>query len=107
MTLIDVDTLKQYIGDCKCCDKCPNKGRKQYECYYDCKFPDYLTEEWERVLDEQPTVDAIPIEWIEGIIGMLKMHYEFGNEETREPSYYGFRVLQSVINGWRKHNETD
>ena len=76
MSLIDVDELKQYIGDCKCCDKCPNKGRKQYECYYDCKFPDYLTEEWERVLDEQPTVDAIPIEWIEKYVeschGMFK-----------------------------------
>ena len=65
MTLIDVDTLKQYIGDCKCCDKCPNKRWYQYECYYECNFPDFLTEEWERVLDEQPTIEAIPIKWLE------------------------------------------
>ena len=63
--LIEVDMLKQYIGDCKCCDKCPNKEQKQYECYYNCKFPDYLTEEWERVLDEQPIIEAIPIDFIE------------------------------------------
>ena len=57
-------------------------------------------------IEKASTVDAIPIEWLEGIIGMLKMHYEFGNEETREPSYYGINALQSVINGWREH-ETD
>ena len=77
--LINVDELKQYIGDCKCCEKCPNKGRKQYECYYDCKFPDYLTKEWERVLDEQPTVEAIPIEWIKE---WIEEHHEYASRVT-------------------------
>ena len=102
--LIDVDKLKQYIDDCEFCEKC---NMESFRCYVGCELPDCVTPQWERVLNEQQPVDAIPIEWIEGIIGMLKMHYEFGNEETREPSYYGINVLQSVINGWRKHNETD
>jgi hypothetical protein len=90
MRLIDVDKLKEYFP-------------KNSDWEYPVNTNQYVSE----LIDEQPTVEAIPIEWLEGIIGMLKMHYEFGNEETREPSYYGFRVLQSVINGWRKHNETD
>ena len=94
MTLIDVDTLKQYIGDCKCCDKCPNKGRKQYECYYECNFPDYLTKEWERVLDEQPTVDAIPVQWL--------------RKKQDEHSNDGFEWLfEEIINEWEQENQND
>lgn len=85
MNLIDVDSLKQYIGDCKCCDKCPKKNRKQHECYYDCKFPDYLTEEWERVLDEQPIVKAIPIDFIEKKID----EYREKEEKTKDVPLYG------------------
>lgn len=95
MNLIDVDKLKQYIGDCKCCEKCPNKGRKQYECYYDCKFPDYLTEEWERVLDEQPTIDAIPIEWL----------YALAEKKESEKDMKLSLMIKGVVALWHKEQE--
>ena len=104
--LINVDELKQYIGDCKCCEKCPNKGRKQYECYYDCKFPDYLTKEWERVLDEQPTVDAIPIDFIEKKID----EYREKEDQTKDEPLSGYfdwvrtserRSLEWLLLDWK------
>lgn len=55
--LIDADVLKKYIDDCKCCEKCPEKMRN---CNDGCEFPDFLTRQWERAIDEQPTVEAIP-----------------------------------------------
>lgn len=55
---IDADALKQYIDDCEFCNNCRNKKNR---CAFDCVLPDYLTSEWERVLDEQPTVDAVPV----------------------------------------------
>lgn len=63
--LIDVDKLKQYIDDCKCCEKC---NMISFRCDDYCEFPDFLTPQWERVLNEQQTVDAIPIEWIKEYI---------------------------------------
>lgn len=56
--LIDVDKLKQYIDDCECCKKCDKIG---FMCNDDCELPDFLTPQWERVLNEQPTVDADPV----------------------------------------------
>ena len=58
MRLIDADVLKKYIDDCKCCEKCSMKMRN---CNDDCELPDFLTKQWERVIDEQPTVDAVPV----------------------------------------------
>ena len=58
--LIDADVLKKYIDDCKCCEKCSNRMRN---CNEDCELPDFLTRQWERVIDEQPTVEAKP-KWI-------------------------------------------
>ena len=61
MRIIDTDALKKYIDDCACCEKCQVKS---YRCDEDCDFPDFLTAQWERAIDEQPTVDAIPVSWI-------------------------------------------
>lgn len=55
MRLIDADKLKEYIDDCECCKKCDKIG---FMCNDDCELPDILTPQWERVLNEQPTVDA-------------------------------------------------
>lgn len=52
MRLIDADALYQYMEDAAWCKNCPDK---KIGCYYDCKFPDCCTREWERVLNEQPT----------------------------------------------------
>ena len=58
MRLIDVDKLKEYIDDCVCCEKCDKIG---FMCNDDCELPDCVTPQWERVLNEQPTVDAKPV----------------------------------------------
>ena len=58
MRLIDADKLKQYIDDCECCDKCDKIG---FMCNEHCELPDFLTHQWERVLNEQPTVEAEPV----------------------------------------------
>ena len=58
MRLIDADVLKKYIDDCKCCEKCSKRMRN---CNEDCELLDFLTRQWERVIDEQPTVEAKPI----------------------------------------------
>lgn len=68
--LIDADKLKQYIDDCKCCEKCDKIG---FMCNDDCELPDFLTPQWERVLNEQPTVDAEPVrhgKWIRDEFGV-------------------------------------
>lgn len=60
--LISAETLKLWIDNCGCCGNCKKTGQF---CYQNCDFPDSLTDEWERAIDEQPTVEAIPIEWLE------------------------------------------
>lgn len=57
MGLIDADALKKYMDDCGWCDNCPDKKRL---CEMDCRFPDFCTHEWQRVIDEQPTIPASP-----------------------------------------------
>ena len=54
--LIDADALKKYLDDCVFCKKCPNKNKGNSYCTLDCKFPDYCDDEWQRVIDEQPTI---------------------------------------------------
>lgn len=100
--LIDVDgtisVMKQQAG-CATCDN--YNGIRCRACQWD----DAITSVYDYA--DYHTVEAIPIEYLENIIGMLKNHYEFGHEETREPSYYGFMTLESVINGWRERDESD
>lgn len=57
MRLIDADALKEYLDICECCDKCPNK---KLNCNADCTLPDFLTDDWERIINEQPTVPPHP-----------------------------------------------
>ena len=72
MRLIDADVMKDYIDSCGCCGHCKKIGRN---CQEDCEFPDYLTDGWERAIDEQPTVDAIPVEFIKEEIKNTKGFY--------------------------------
>ena len=55
---IDADALKEYIDSCGCCARCK---KISFNCQAECEFPDYLTDEWQRVIDEQPTVEAVPV----------------------------------------------
>lgn len=55
MRLIDADALKEYLDICECCDNCPNK---KLNCNVDCTLPDCLTNDWERIINEQPTVQT-------------------------------------------------
>lgn len=57
MRLIDVDALKEYIDGCCFCRDCPKEGRL---CECTCELPECVTPQWERVFNEQPTVDAVP-----------------------------------------------
>lgn len=56
MRLIDADVLKKYLDDCKYCKNCP-KETKRIHCDLTCPFPDYCDDEWQRVIDEQPTIE--------------------------------------------------
>lgn len=90
--LIDVDELKQYIDDCKCCEKC---NMISFRCDEYCELPDCVTPQWERVLNEQQSVDAIPTQWlydlaeqkekvsamIKGVVALWHMEQEKQNEE--------------------------
>ena len=58
--LIDANKLKMYIDTCQFCEKCPDIA---FMCQRSCEFPNILTPQWERAIDEQPTVDAVP-QWI-------------------------------------------
>lgn len=62
--LIDANALKRYIDDAEFCIKCQ---KKKLCCDIDCPFPDGLTKEWERAINEQPTVDAVPVDAVEQI----------------------------------------
>lgn len=58
--LIDADALKESIDNCDICNICPDKDVR---CSYDCGFPDVLDYKWEKLIDAQPTIDAVS-EWI-------------------------------------------
>mgnify|MGYP006935835395 CR=1 FL=1 len=58
MRLIDADALKLAFENCEVCKKCPSASDR---CAYECTEPDSLTAGIERVIDAQPTVDAVPI----------------------------------------------
>jgi hypothetical protein len=55
--IIDADALKKYLDDCAFCKSCPNKNKGNSYCTLDCKFPDYCDDEWQRAIDEQPTIE--------------------------------------------------
>lgn len=78
MELIDRDKLKEYIDNCECCEKCDQKG---FMCDVCCDLPDCVTPQWERVLDEQQTVDAVPIEWINQRVKGLKIQLINADED--------------------------
>lgn len=105
MRLIDVEKLKQYIDDCKFCEKCDMKG---FMCNEDCELPDCVTPQWERVLNEQPTVEAVPISFIEKRIEQLKNHadYEFeANGGYVGGSQYRQWELECLLNVWAERKE--
>lgn len=83
--MIDADKFKQYIDNEECCEKCKVSG---VMCDLDCEISMTMKVQWERIIDEQPTVDAIPVEWIEKHFGSLK-------------------IAQMIIESWRAENETD
>lgn len=58
MRLIDSDALKLAFENCEVCKKCPSASAR---CVYECTEPDSLTAGIERVIDAQPTVDAVPV----------------------------------------------
>ena len=63
---------------------------------------------FENVLDEQPTIDAVPIEFIENRISELKKlnEYEFiANGGYTSPSDYEQWELERLIRDWREQND--
>lgn len=85
--LIDANALKKYVDGCEFCNNCQNKKNR---CAFDCILPDYLTSEWERVINEQPTVDTVTVVrckdckycYAEGFVNVRNVcekHYDFGN----------------------------
>jgi hypothetical protein len=63
---------------------------------------------FENVLDEQPTIDAIPIEFIEKRIAELKKlneHEFIANGGYTSPSDYEQWELERLIRDWREQND--
>lgn len=58
MRLIDADKLKSAFETCDICKECLSKSAR---CAYECTEPDFLTPGIRRVIDAQPTVDAVPV----------------------------------------------
>ena len=58
MRLIDADKLKSAFETYDICKECPSKSDR---CTYECTEPDFLTPGIRRVIDAQPTVDAVPV----------------------------------------------
>nr|WP_294371949.1 hypothetical protein [uncultured Ruminococcus sp.] len=58
MRLIDADKLKSAFETCDICKECPSTSAR---CAYECTEPDFLTPGIRRVIDAQPTVDAVPV----------------------------------------------
>ena len=56
--LIDADKLKESIDNCDICDMCSDKGIR---CSFNCDFPDALDYKWEKLIDAQPTIDAVEV----------------------------------------------
>ena len=97
--LIDPKALKQYIDDCKVCDHCPDKNMR---CYDGCELPDFLTKQWERIIDEQPIIEAEPVrhgKWIPCAKSGLVLTELMRKEGLK---WYGFKC--SVCNFIRKGN---
>ena len=60
MRLIDADAFKKYLDDCDCCKNCTDGAKRMYICY-DCPLPDCCDYRWERIINEQSTIDAVPV----------------------------------------------
>ena len=58
MRLIDADKLKSAFETYDICKECPSKSAR---CTYECTEPDFLTPGIRRVIDAQPSVDAVPV----------------------------------------------
>lgn len=89
MRLIEVDNLKSWIENWF--DK-----NKYYHPYS--KSENISKSELYDILDQIENVDAIPIEWIEKWVDMLK-----------ERNYHSYQVLMpaliEMLEGWEKENE--
>ena len=87
MELIDVNVLREYFKISKECVECHWNNK-------DCSKPPYYSlRDICSAIDEIPTVDAIPVEWLEE-------HDSDGNE-------YGSRYITVVeaLSMWQKEHE--
>ena len=90
--LIDADKFKQYIDNEECCEKCKVSG---VMCDLDCEISMTMKVQWERIIDEQPTVDAVPVEWIL-------------NNERMPKEGRGREAIMDMLEDWRKeHDKAD
>ena len=90
MRLIDADSVMRKIN--YICKLCGNEEK------YDgimCR-PCYLDDAKSYVEDE-PTINAIPVEWIKSKIALHKFY--MANAKAR--------ILEDMIKDWRKENELD
>lgn len=62
-----------------------------------------IINEW---VDNQPTVKAIPIEWIKGYITPFQVHHDSLSEELKENDGAGWvvDVLETMLREWEKEN---
>lgn len=64
MRLIDADAFKRYLDDG---DECINCQKKEMFCSYHCELDNVESNQFERIIDEQPTIDAVEVkhgEWL-------------------------------------------
>ena len=87
MRLIDADKMKLEVNSA-------NPLIKEY------------AKEIENWRDTQPTVKAIPIEWIKGYITPFQVHHDSLSEELKENDGAGWvvDVLETMLREWEKEN---
>ena len=96
MRLIDADVLKADYGMADDCKDCKTGYRS---CEYDRIYSKMDFCGW---LDDAPTVDAIPVEWIKKQIEWLKSLDNTFSSLTANN-------IQAMLNSWEReqHGETD
>lgn len=62
-----------------------------------------------QLINDQPEVEAIPIEWIKDYITPFQVFHDSLSEETKENDGAGWvvDVLETMLKDWEKENETN
>lgn len=93
MRLVDADALKE---DCRMANDCKDCKTNVRACNYDYV---YTKKDFCGWLDDAPTVDAVPIAWVEELIKQWR-------DENNAFSVIATTVLMTMIRKWKDGEQT-